>query len=393
MINNSIMWHGLWLINLSILGLLSQPDSIIKEFSDNMIEIPIDIQNDQIFVESVWVNGIGPNRFKFDTGAQGDGRIDKQLVKTLNLSSSSSIQAGDTSGRTGPELLMFPIDSIRVGQIEFSHLELIGRDYNSDKLVKARGQIDGMIGIGLFSDYLITIDYANKLIKLSKDNLSKTDDAHVFQMQQGEMVPTIPVTIAGNTFPAYVDTGAMTSIIIPHSEHSDYIFSKPPKVVGHASSVTGEYAISMGQLSGSIYVGDTTIKDPQVFMAEAFDTVILGAPFLSQFEITIDLRNELIRMIKKSKSDEARTEPRRRFGLMLTPPKSQQTSLIIHGVVKGGIAEEQGMKAGDEITAINGHQVTDLKADEITHALQSSAIKFTYLRNEQTHQITLRWDE
>ncbi len=78
---------------------------------------------------------------------------------------------------------------------------------------------------------------------------------------------------------------------------------------------------------------------------------------------------------------------------MLTPPKSQQTSLIIHGVVKGGIAEEQGMKAGDEITAINGHQVTDLKADEITHALQSSAIKFTYLRNEQTHQITLRWDE
>ena len=66
---------------------------------------------------------------------------------------------------------------------------------------------------------------------------------------------------------------------------------------------------------------------------------------------------------------------------------------MIIDVVKGGAAEQAGLKRGDLITKVNGQSVLGLRMDTIANRIKgpdSTMVQLTYERNQQTQSITIR---
>ena len=363
-----------------------------------LVEIPFDVIGTQIIIDDVWLNDQGPYRFEFDTGAQGDGRVDAALAEEQGLKPSGEVTASDASYRSGPTLPLYQINSLRVGGLEFKQLEFLSRDYNSERAVAVRGHVHGILGIGLFADKLVTIDYPNKVLTIAEGVLPHVNGQTILALDPNTPVLMVQVELGGSHYAAYVDSGAMPNLTVSEEIASELDFVQEPTVVGRAESVAGQFEISMGVLDGALAFGDITLDSPQVFIAEAFDHVILGAPLLSQFVISIDQENHRIQFLQKDSNaetaeDSKRTSaPRRSYGIMMAPPEGRQKSLDILGVVDGGIAAEKGLLKGDQIISINDQRIAQSSAQEIEKALRSSPLKLQLDRKGKRHTITLAWD-
>src|SRR4051812_13176920 len=128
------------------------------------IEIPLQLDGGMPTVE-VMVNGQGPFLFGFDTGAQAGPRIDASLVEKLNLKASGQVQAIDPSGRNPQTSETFKLESISIGALRLADVTVAGRNYkNSPRPLK----VDGIVGLNLFADYLVTLDFPAKKLRIDK---------------------------------------------------------------------------------------------------------------------------------------------------------------------------------------------------------------------------------
>src|SRR4051794_17073592 len=117
--------------------------------------IPFELDNGHIFI-SAYVNGHGPYRFGFDTGASGIGRADNRLRAELGLPLVD--QASNSDGIKVATADVVSAASLRVGGLEKRDVKLLARDYNGARIPPA-GPLMGIIARDFFADRLVTIDY------------------------------------------------------------------------------------------------------------------------------------------------------------------------------------------------------------------------------------------
>jgi len=133
------------------------------------LEFPMQVGDGMPTVE-VMVNGQGPFVFGFDTGAQAGPRIDASLVEKLNLKATGEVQAIDPSGRNPQASATVKLDSLAIGTLRFADVTAVSRNYkNSPRPLK----VDGILGLNLFADYLVTLDFPAKKLRLDKGELPK----------------------------------------------------------------------------------------------------------------------------------------------------------------------------------------------------------------------------
>jgi len=261
------------------------------------VEIPFRLEGGQIIVDNVQVNGSGPYSFQLDTGAQGDGRVDEQLASALELEASGRVTGDDTSGREGMELGQYQLALLELGGLSFHDLTVYSREYNSEQAVTARGTIHGILGIGLFEQYLLTLDYPRRTLVLAQGSLPQPDGGSVVAADASSPVPAIEVRLGSVAGKAFLDTGAMPDVTVSSTLAADLEFRSPPVVVGRAASVAGEFEISMGMLDGALTLAGQRIEAPRVFVGDGFEHIIVGAPILSRFVLTFDQRNARVRIV------------------------------------------------------------------------------------------------
>lgn len=377
---------------LAPLGVVAANNAQPGSVASAPVTIPFVLVGTQVMIDEVWVNDQGPYRFQLDTGAQGHGRLDDAVVDALALQSLGETAASDTSDRQGPSLPVWGLRELRLPGLRFSDLEVLSRDYNGDRAVAARGRIDGILGIELFAEKLLTIDYPNNRLLVSDQSLSRPNGKDILPLDPEQPVPAVPIRVAGNTHSAYVDTGAMPAITLPASMAETLSFSAPPQVVGQATSVAGDFPISMGTMDGTILLGSISVANPQLFIAEGFGTVILGAPFLRRFTVTIDQRNHRIQWQTPESPGGDKPGPRRSYGIMMGPPQATQSFLPVLGVVRNSIAEEQGLQRDDQIVQLNQRPVAQLTRSDIEAALRRSPLTLGIRRQGRLLDIRLSWD-
>jgi hypothetical protein len=114
-------------------------------------------------VIELMVNGQGPFLFGIDTGAQAGPHIDSSLVEKLKLKSSGQ-------GRNPQTVDTVKLDSVAIGNLRFTDVTAISRNYkNSPRPMK----VDGILGLSLFSEYLVTLDFPAKLLRIERGNCPK----------------------------------------------------------------------------------------------------------------------------------------------------------------------------------------------------------------------------
>lgn len=256
-----------------------------------------------LMVENVMVNGEGPFRFMLDTAGMGAGRVDSTLVEKLALPVAGEVVAGDGTGRRGPAMSLHELESLEIGGLRFAGVTVASRDYN--RLAAAvRGPVDGVLGVGLFAELLVSLQPARGRLVVSTGALPPPDGAEILPLLD-EPVPAVEIVLAGVSHRAHLDTGSMGPVSVSEEIGATLELASEPVVVGEARTVTGSFSIRQAELDGTLVIGSTVLTNPEVVIGAPLESVNLGGRILGQLEITLDQRNRRVRIVRPSPAEPA----------------------------------------------------------------------------------------
>jgi Aspartyl protease len=259
------------------------------------IEVPMQIGEGMPTVE-VMINGRGPFVFGFDTGAQGGVRIDASLVEKFNLKPTGDVQATDPSRRNFQTSQTYQLDSLSVGNLRLNDVTVISREFkNSPRPL----QVDGILGLNAFADYLVTLDFPGKKLRFEKGELPKADGAEVLDYKNEAGIATLDLTVGDKKIKAHLDTGnGIGAFVFPTAFAEKLNFVGEPRVVGRARSATGDTEIKQVQIKDMIKLGRHEFPDATIVYPALGDIANVGFKTLSQFAITFDQPHERIRLVR-----------------------------------------------------------------------------------------------
>lgn len=259
------------------------------------IEIPMRVEGGMFAIE-LMVNGKGPFLFAIDTGAEGGPRLDSSLMEKLGLKSSGQMRDGDPSGRRPGMAETVQLDSIEVGGLRFTGVAATSRNYkNSPRPLAA----DGIIGLGLFPDYLVTLDFPAKVLRIARGELPKADGAEILDYQTEHGVPSVDLGVGNTKIKAHLDSGnRIGEFVFPASFVEKLTQTSKPLVVGRARSASGEMEIKQVQIKELVRLGRHEFPDATITFPSLGDAGNVGAKILSQFAVTFDQKNQRVRLTR-----------------------------------------------------------------------------------------------
>ncbi len=266
------------------------------------VEVPMHFSGHLPAVD-VMVNGKGPYRFAIDTGAGGLARIDSSLAAELGLTRIGEVHAGDPSGRNLRVQPLMKLDTIELGGARFTGLTAVEQDFTERKLV---GNAVGILGFGLFTDGLLTLDYPRQRVAFASGALppANGDDVLVFHAERG--IPTTTLRVAGIDVDADVDAGSMGGFSLPESLAATLPLASKPVVVGRGRTVSNTFEITSATLNGEVTLGGQRFDHPRVDFQPLFPMANVGSRILRDFAITFDQKNHRMRL-QKTQADASRT--------------------------------------------------------------------------------------
>jgi hypothetical protein len=242
---------------------------------------------------NVMVDGKGPYLFLIDTGGQGQARADASLVARLGLAAVGQDLAGDGSGHNNRRLDRVVFDRLTVGGVEFRHVPAPSRDYNRSAKVPP---IAGILGYNLFRDYLLTLDFIHKRVRLERGALPPADGKTVLDYEAPYDTPIVALTMGGYRLAADVDTGDIGGISFPQALAQSLPHIGEARIVGTGRTVSNEFQVSEVKLRGNLRIGEHEIADPVIRFNDVHDNINLGAAFLADYTLTFDQKNRRVRI-------------------------------------------------------------------------------------------------
>ena len=259
------------------------------------LEIPMQIEGGLPTIE-LMVNGQGPFLFGIDTGAQAGPRIDSSLVEKLKLKASGQVSVTDPSGRNPQTVDTVKLDSVAIGNLRFTDVTAASRNYkNSPRPLK----VDGILGLSLFSEYLVTLDFPAKLLRVARGELPKADGAEILDYKSEGGIPLVELSVGSTKIKAHLDSGNMIgAFVFPTSFVEKLTHASEPVVVGRARSASGEMEIKQVQIKEVVRLGRHEFPDATVTFPALSDIGNVGAKILSQFAVTFDQQHQRVRLTR-----------------------------------------------------------------------------------------------
>lgn len=266
----------------------------------DVVELTMQFRGAMPAVE-VMVNGKGPFLFAIDTGAQGMARADSSLVERLGLKTNGQVQASDGSGQNTRTLATVEFDSLIVGGIKFDKMTVITRNYNTSPNLP---KIDGILGFDLFADYLLTLDYPAKKVRLTRGMLPAANAENILNYDASRATPTIEMQIGKQKVKAHIDSGNLVGgFILPTAVVEKSALASAPVVVGKANTVSNEIEIKQVRLKDTIKLGSFEFAEPTVSFP-ALSVANIGSKILSEFAITFDQKNKRLELKRTRAAEE-----------------------------------------------------------------------------------------
>jgi len=353
------------------------------------IKVPIKFVMGLPTIEAT-INGQGPFRFIFDTGA-GTVVLDESLAKELGIKPTGTTRIGDPAAPEAVEAKTYTIDQITIGSATFSEVSTVSWSGGM------RPEVRGVIGLPLLYEAIVALDYPNEQLIISRGALGPNDGSMPYQLDQGWII-TIDVDVAGEKIAGHIDSGNMGGIMLPLSMADRIPLKSPPRVVGRARTVSSSFDIHSAVLDGTLSFAGQTFEDPQLnFNDHLLSVANLGRTALEPFVLTIDQINQRLRFDRPDTEQDphrhvvAPAPQRPKYGVMFNGFGSGP--LIVSGTQPDSIAERAGLQAGDMIVRLNGKDVSNLSVDELGTLFRSSPVKIVLRRDGEELEIQMRFPE
>jgi hypothetical protein len=233
-------------------------------------------------VVEVTIGGRGPYRFAVDTGAQGHGRIRRELAEELGLAVVGQART-PAPGGTFEERPVFGLPALAVGGIIFHDAQLLAAPAIAGRPLPW----DGILGVDLFRNFTLTLDYGNRRLHVGERPL-----ATGVALAADQPVPTFPIEIAGRSFAVHLDTGNQAApLFLTEADALSLPLAGAPVERGRARTSFGEVAIMEAPLAVPVRVGAFALPVDRVGWPAARGMGNLGSRGLAGTVVRLDQRS------------------------------------------------------------------------------------------------------
>jgi hypothetical protein len=298
--------------------LIPAPESV--DFAADSVTIPFELSSGRIVVP-VEVNGGGPYPFVLDTGTPGHARIAPDLASELALPAIGDARAADGTIRSAKSVDLVRIDSLRVGDAVFRGLKAAAflgskpsleapsdaaydgsaNDQSTPSPPEPTGPPPpdrrGILGFALFRSVLLTIDYANAQLVISRGTLSPTDD-HVTPLIGTLDIARVAVEVGDVDLDVRLDTGDTGVFTVSTETLRTLKTVSKPWLVGKARTINNEFDVQGVRLSGPLRLADYRFDVTEASFVDVFPGASLGEGVLRSFVLTFDESNRLVKLTR-----------------------------------------------------------------------------------------------
>lgn len=342
------------------------------------------------FVTGV-VGSRDPLNFIVDTGSPVNV-IDREIAEAMGLQKigEKEVLSGGVEPLTA-DIVVIP--SVIVDGLTIKNAEFLTLDLNALSL----GQLQGVLGMTLFRESLITFDPANDRIVVSQSELTPGDAGVIAYDQDSQSGFQIEVEVVGQPVKMNLDTGAPSSFTFPLLLGATIPMRGELRQGPVAQLAGGKRSIQLGTVDGAIEFGAITFENPQVaFIDPSAPHGNIGNAVLRELVLSIDQRNGLL-MLRKSEAPnenyvvtaESSGKPRR-LGMQIrsVPAGSLPTVTMIES---GSLSERAGLKIGDVLVSVNEQPMQELELKELGPLFKSATpLRFKVERNGEPLTVEIR---
>jgi hypothetical protein len=247
---------------------------------------PMELRFGHAFVQ-VMVNGKGPFSFLVDTGTSGEALVCPNLIEKLSLPASGEQEIG-APGQRPVKAPVYLVSSLKVAGVEFKNVKTARHEPFPNE-----ADCDGILGFGLFYNYLLTLDYPRQQFVLSTGSLAAGASGTI--PYKGK-TPEIMLKIGSRQIDTDIDSGGM-GLSLPEAFAKDLQFASDPIPLGRAQTGNGTsgFEIKGARLATNIEVAGYTFSQPFVETNPIFPVANFGSVPLRHFAVTFDQKNKLVR--------------------------------------------------------------------------------------------------
>ncbi len=322
--------------------------------------------------------------FIVDTGASVNV-IDIAIAEKMAYEVVGETEIGAPGGAQIPgKIVRVPL--FHIGDATIKNAEFVAMDINGFSM----GTMQGVLGLRLFEDYLLSFDLSQGVITVSKTKLS-TGTTGVMSYPAGSDKIRLDVDVAGTIVPAHIDTGSMGEFLFPVEIIDSLPLKDVPQTGAQARLVGGARDISFAQLDGTIHFAGMQFKDPNLtFMDPSPGAGNIGSGVFGELVMAIDQKNHLISFTQpQGRDDKDQNDKPRRLGLGFrgVPGGSEW---IVSVVSPGSLASNAGIQAGDKLISLNGVAAEEYTMTKFGPLFKSSTpLEFVFERDgvQQTNHI------
>jgi outer membrane lipoprotein-sorting protein len=362
----------------------------------DFVVVPFELWRNHIYI-SVWVNGKGPFRFIFDSGAGGTA-INRKLVSEMGLAHLGTSEARGVGGADSSEV--YRIDSLEVVGIRLMGLPGSTIDFAQLESV-AETHIDGIIGYDLLNRFAISVDYTNHCLVIYRPGIEpQATWGEPCRLTIDLRLPYVDATVEDTIAARFrLDTGSASTIdfhtpfVLAHNLLKDTSAHRPVTSTGIGGTIEGNVGLSpainiCGSRIDSLLVNFSST--PTGLFAGSNTAGNIGAGVMKAFTVTFDYSREAV-YLKKTENSQSPVSFRNMVGIELG---KEHGKIVVRRVIAGRAADGF-LTPGDVIVEIDGRKTKGKsieKVDEMLTGKRGSDVRIKVERNGRVSEMDILMD-
>lgn len=326
------------------------------------VDVPFDVTAGRPVIDAR-VNGAGPYRFAIET-AQIGATLDDDVVRVQRLKprgQSGGEEAASTPWRM-PEVAWVELLDIRSASL--ADFDAAVREYNT--LAIYQPPYDGTLGLSMFADFLLTIDYLRQRFTLKQTQLPPANGRDILDYEMRQGLPVISLLFGETSIGVTIDTSSVEAFVIAESLRGKIKSASNKSADKTAGTVDTEGKSEQTRMKGTVVLGGHLLVEPPVRFHG--NRSVIGQLVLHYFSITFDQKNHRVRFTRRDRAPITFESPSK-YGLVFQTVRGR---MKVKDVIPGSPAARRGIVAGDPIVRINRWLASDYDAQELRTLMEES---------------------
>jgi PDZ domain/Aspartyl protease len=367
-----------------------------------LAEIPFELYHNRIYLP-VRINNAGPFSVVVDTGASTSGISEAQARQMgVHESGKASLKGnGEGIGKIGlAKNVEFNLDGLELdvktaAVVPFEQLESFeGR------------RIAGILGAELFKDYVVVIDYREKVLSLYDPSVyeySGHGDVLPLHILKGGTLALIQakVSVSGKApvdARLALDMGTYSALRLyrPFDEKQGLPASGQKVLPSFEFGLGGEFSVDLGRVQNLELGWGIKIPNPVTSFSQAgagataggdYDGTV-GGEILRRFKVILDYSRQQLILEKNVNLDDPYSADM--SGLILTARGKSLDEFEIRHIIPGTPAAEAGLREHDLLLAIDGKPSAQRDLQQVRELFEHEGVhKLSIKRGDQEMQFEI----